>query len=162
MNNFSLPRNLIENTLISLLEMDSLDEGYDEKRFQNGVDANFHCPICMNVLKDPMQCRRNEHFCTPRIKRNSEQNSQNCSMCAEALTVETLKEPSRIVMNCLSSLKITCDYASRGCRAEVELGVLKTHVGNCSFSPVACSIDGCSMIINKEDKEHHEKEALLV
>ena len=132
-------------------------QGYDEKRFQNAVDENFFCLICMNVLKEPVQCRRNEHhYCTPCITRHLEQNSQSCPMCAEALTVETLKKPSRIVINYLSPLKINCNYAARGCPTVVELGVLETHVGNCNFSPVACSIDGCPMIINKQDKEHHE------
>ena len=48
------------------------------------------------------------------------------------------------------------DYAARGCREEVELGVFKSHVVNCSYSPVRCSNEGCGEVINKQDQEHHE------
>ena len=30
--------------------------GHHEDRFQNSVDKNFFCPICQEVLKDPVQC----------------------------------------------------------------------------------------------------------
>ena len=38
--------------------MASCDLGYRDERFENDVDENFHCPICMNVLKDPVMCQR--------------------------------------------------------------------------------------------------------
>ena len=137
--------------------MDRVDQGYDDNRFEKAVDGNFHCTICMKVLKDPVQCRRNEHyFCKPCITRHLEKTSQTCPSCTETLSVETLKEPSRIVTNYLSLLKINCEYVARGCRALVQLGNLKTHVQNCNFSPMVCSTEGCLMIINKGDKEHHQ------
>ena len=137
-----------------------MDEGYEDSRFEIAIDANFHCPICMNVLKEPMQCRTNEHlFCSPCIRRHLEQNSQSCPMCMDELTVETLRRAPRIVADYLSRLKISCDYAARGCREVIELGVLESHVGNCDFSPVACSNDGCLEIVNKKDVEHHETKA---
>ena len=134
-----------------------MDQGYEDGRFENVVDKNFHCPICMNVLKEPVQCRNNEHyFCSPCIRRHLEQNSQSCPLCIEELTIETLRRPPRIVTDYLSSLKITCDHADRGCRELVELEVLVSHVANCNFSPVICSNDGCMEIINKQDVENHE------
>lgn len=136
-----------------------VDQGYSDKRFQNVIDENFHCPICMNVLKYPVQCRRNEHyFCTPCILRHLEQNAQTCPVCIDALTPKTLKEPSRIVMNYLSTLKISCDYASRGCRDVVELRLLRAHVENCDFCPVVCANEGCSKSISKRDRKQHETE----
>ena len=37
---------------------------YEDKRFQTHVDENLHCVICTEVLRGPVQCRRNEHhFC---------------------------------------------------------------------------------------------------
>lgn len=56
----------------------------------------------------------------------------------------------------LSSLNITCDYVQRGCHEVVELGVLELHVKQCNFAPVACSNDGCKLIINRGDIEDHE------
>ena len=131
------------------------EEGYEDHRFEKVVDRNFYCPICLNVLKDPVQCRNQHLFCSPCIKRHLEQRSQTCPTCREELTAETLVQP-RIVINLLSALKIGCDFAARGCRQLVELEFLKRHVAHCGYSPTKCENDGCSMIINKIDKEHHE------
>ena len=138
--------------------MASCDLGYRDERFENDVDENFHCPICMNVLKDPVMCQRNQHcFCTPCISRHL-QNSNACPSCREELRVETLSQAPRVLTNCLSNLKIHCDYFERGCVGFHQLGDLKSHVEGCGFSPVLCSNDGCLAEINKRDRTHHEAE----
>ena len=130
--------------------------GYEDERFETKVDDNLHCVICTEVLKDPVQCRRNEHhFCRNCIIEHLK-HSQNCPTCKDHLTVETLVRPQRFLANTLSSLKISCDNAQRGCRAVVELGSLNTHVASCGFSPVPCSNDQCDEIISRRDKEIHE------
>ena len=135
-----------------------MNQGYEHSRFEITVDENFHCPICMNVLKDPVQCQRNQHyFCTPCITEHLK-NSQTCPLCMEELTPQTLAKPARIVAEYLSGLRICCEYAERGCPQVVELGILKTHVTECQYSPVICSNDKCMTIVNKQDKENHEKE----
>lgn len=139
--------------------MNSLEQGYDHKRFQNVVDASFDCRLCGNVLKYPVQCRKNEdYYCTPCIRRHLEENSQTCPVCSEPLTVKQLKEPSKIVANYLSMLKISCDYAARGCRHLVELAHLNGHVHECGFAPMKCSFPGCPSVINRKDKKHHERQ----
>ena len=133
-------------------------EPYEDARFENVVDEDYHCPICMNVLKEPVMCQRNEHyFCNQCITKHLE-NSQTCPTCMDQLTAETLRQPPRIVTSYLLNLKIRCDYLQRGCRDIVRLEDLKTHVESCGFSPVVCSNDGCLMEINKRDKTHHESE----
>ena len=130
--------------------------GYEESRFENKVDENLRCVICTEVLKDPVQCRRNEHhFCKSCIIEHLK-HSKTCPTCQDPLTVDTLVKPQRFLVNTLSSLKISCDNAERGCRQVVELGLLNTHVVNCDFSPVPCSNDQCDEIINRRDKEIHE------
>jgi hypothetical protein len=133
-----------------------MEQGYEDSRFETKVDENLHCVICTNVLKDPVQCRRNEHhFCraciTERLK-----HSRNCPTCQDPLTEETLGRPQRFLANTLSSLKISCENSERGCRNVVELGSLDTHVATCGFSPVPCSNDQCGEIISRRDKEIHE------
>ena len=140
------------------MEPDSPDNGYEDSRFESAVSPNFHCPICLNVLKDPKMCRSNEHvFCTPCITRHLA-NSSTCPQCMQELTVETLTRPPRVLMNCLSELYINCDYFSRGCREFVQLGGLQTHVMKCGFAPVQCSNSECAEEINKRDRVHHETE----
>ena len=130
--------------------------GYGDERFVTKVDHNLHCVICTEVLKDPVQCRRNEHhFCRNCIVEHLK-HSRTCPTCKDPLTVETLVRAQRFLASTLSSLKIYCDNSQRGCRAVVELGSLNNHVASCGFSPVPCSNDQCDEIISRRDKEIHE------
>ncbi len=130
--------------------------GYDDSRFEKDVDENFHCSICYNVLKEPRMCKNNEHvFCLDCISEHLRVNSQTCPECNEHLSVDTLRR-ARLASNYLSKLKINCDHASRGCPEFTCLEVLETHVANCGFVPVLCSNAECGMVINKQEKDHHE------
>ena len=134
-----------------------MEQGYEDTRFEKTVDRHLHCPICLNVLRDPVQCRRNQHyFCTSCITKHLQENSQTCPTCMEELTVETLNRPARILTDLLSTFKISCDYTERGCREIVVLGALKRHVAGCGLGPVMCSNDECLQVVNKRDKELHE------
>ena len=136
--------------------MASYDPGYDDERFQHPVGQSFHCGICYNVVKDPAMCRHNEHlFCRACITRRL-MDSQKCPSCLEPLTVDTLNQPSRTVMNLLSELKIRCQFFNRGCERFIELGNLDRHVTDCGFAPAVCSNEGCRLEVNKQELLHHE------
>ena len=132
--------------------------GYEDERFEHPVNPSFHCPICLNVLKEPKMCRNNEHvFCSACITQHLA-NSSTCPQCMEELTVETLHRAPRVLLNCLSEFTISCDYFSRGCREVIRLGDLQTHVISCGFAPVKCSNTDCGMEMNRHDRIHHETE----
>ena len=134
-------------------------EGYDTSRFRSAIDDGFICCICLCVLKDPMQCEKNEHyFCSGCIKEHLEKTSHSCPVCQDKLSVETLRKAPRIVGDCVSRYKITCDYATRGCDKVLELGTLQTHVQDCDFMPVSCSNEGCDKTVSKRDVHQHESE----
>ena len=133
--------------------------GYDDERFDTEVNRNFHCLICFNVLKDPVMCRRNQHyFCRDCITEHLRRNSHTCPTCADELTVETLTVVPRIVQDYLDELNIRCDYHDRGCRELVQLQNLKRHVDECGFTPVACGNQGCRETVSKRDRTYHETE----
>ena len=133
--------------------------GYDDERFESIVNQNFHCLICFNVLKDPVMCRRNEHFfCRGCITEHLRRNSHRCPTCADELTVETLQDVPRVVKNYLNELSIRCDHYDRGCRELVQLQNLQRHVAECGFSPVVCGNQGCGETISKRDRTYHESE----
>ncbi len=136
--------------------MASYEPGYEDERFQHPVGQSFHCGICYNVVKDPAMCRHNEHlFCRACITRRL-MDSQTCPSCLEPLTVDTLTQPSRTVMNLLSELKIRCQFFYRGCEEFIELGNVDRHVKDCGFAPAMCSNEGCRLEVNKQDLLHHE------
>ena len=131
--------------------------GYEDSRFEQAVDAHFHCSICYNVLKEPMMCRNNEHiFCRGCITEHLTVNSHTCPECNEDLTVETLRRVPRLVSNYLSERKINCDYSNRGCQEFICLEELDSHVEKCDFAPVKCSNEECGMVVNKQEFIHHE------
>ena len=133
--------------------------GYDDERFESMVDQNFHCLVCYNVLKDPVMCRRNQHyFCRGCITEHLRRNSHTCPTCADELTVDTLGEVPRIAKTYLNERKIRCDYEDRGCREFVQLQNLNRHVAECGFSPVVCGNQGCGETISKRDRTYHESE----
>ena len=132
-------------------------EGYDTTRFQSTIDEGFVCCICLGVLQDPQQCENNEHyFCSGCIKKHLEKTSHSCPVCHDELTVETLRKAPRIVADCVSRYKISCDHAARGCDAVLELGALQAHVQDCDFMPVTCSNEGCDEVVSKRDVKQHE------
>ena len=133
--------------------------GYDDERFDTIIDRHFHCLICYNVLKDPVMCRRNQHyFCHGCITEHLRRNSHTCPTCADELTVDTLTNVPRIVTDYLDERKIRCDYEDRGCRELVQLQNLNRHVAECGFSPAVCRNQGCGQTISKRDRTYHESE----
>ncbi|XP_028406666.1 uncharacterized protein LOC114529115 isoform X2 [Dendronephthya gigantea] len=131
--------------------------GYDEERFVNKVDAKLLCSICFKVVKDPVQCPNEHDFCRSCIQKWLQESSETCPTCQHHLTEENLAKP-RFLTETLDSLKIRCDYASRGCREVVELEFLDRHVERCGYSPTRCTNTGCSEIINRNEQERHENE----
>ena len=132
--------------------------GYEEERFEHEVDSKLLCPICSNVLKDPVQCRNEHYFCRSCIKKHLHENSETCPVCQDHLTEETLTKPPRLLTNMLECLKIRCDHANRGCRELIKLQFLPQHVKSCGYSPTRCTNSGCSQVINQHEKERHEHE----
>ena len=131
-------------------------QGYEEERFEQTVSQNFLCVICTNVLRDPVMCRENQHlYCRGCITQHLA-HFQTCPTCMQELTIDTLATAPRAIKNFLSELKIRCDFYGRGCSTFIELENLKSHVKECDFAPVACSNEGCELLVNKRDITLHE------
>ncbi|XP_028416178.1 uncharacterized protein LOC114539801 [Dendronephthya gigantea] len=141
-----------------MASMFARDRGYDEELFELPVSDNFKCSICLNVLKNPKSCGRNQHyFCFGCIGQHLE-NSHTCPECMEVLTPETLMQPPRLLLNCISELRIKCGFNERGCPEFVQLARLQNHEDECEYGPATCGNEGCGAEINKRDKLHHETE----
>ena len=53
---------------------------------------------------------------------------------------------------------MTCDHENRGCREFIKLEFLERHVNSCDYSPTRCINAGCAEVINRHEKEQHERE----
>ena len=133
-------------------------QGYDVRRFVGKVLDGVICCFCNDVPKDPRCCQKKEHahvFCHAHILRYVKEDYQTCPFCRDPLTEETLRRPTGFLKKYLDDLKIKCDHHDRGCTDEVRLEDLQRHVDQCGFTPVMCEC--CWMVVNKKDKEIHEK-----
>ena len=132
--------------------------GYEEERFENKVDIKLQCSVCLKVFKDPVQCPNEHYFCRSCIQRNLRHNAETCPVCQHPLTEETLTKPPRILTELLESLMIRCDYENRGCQELIKLEFLDRHVRSCGYSPTRCTNTGCTEVMNRQEKEIHERE----
>ena len=131
----------------------------NNKHLSHSFMDSLCCKICLEVLHDPVQCQNNEHyFCRKCITKHLE-NSETCPLCMEQLTLETLRPPSRIVLEMVSQLKKPrCRHVSRGCTENVEVEDVLLHEQTCGYAPVVCSNEGCKETVNRRDQESHETE----
>ena len=53
---------------------------------------------------------------------------------------------------------IRCDYKNRGCQELIELEFLDRHVQDCGYSPTRCTNASCTAVMNRHEKERHERE----
>ena len=132
--------------------------GYEEKRFKDKVDIKLQCSICLKVLKDPAQCPNEHYFCSSCIRRNLRENTKTCPICQHKLTEKSLTKPPRILTDFLQSLMIRCDHENRGCPEFVRLEFLDRHVNRCGYSPRHCTNAGCTVVMNRHEKERHKRE----
>ena len=132
--------------------------GYDEDRFKDKVDIKLQCSVCLKVLKDPVQCPNEHYFCRSCICKSLRENSEACPMCNHHLTEENLTKPPRILRELLQSLEIRCDHENRGCQEFTKLEFLDRHVNSCGYSPTPCANIGCAQVMNRSEKERHERE----
>ena len=132
--------------------------GYEEDRFENKVDIKLQCSVCLKVFKDPVQCPNEHYFCRSCIQRNLRHNAETCPVCQHPLTEETLTKPPRILTELLDSLMIRCDYENRGCQELIKLEFLDRHARSCGYSPTRCTSTGCTEVMNRHEKERHERE----
>ena len=129
--------------------------GFGTDRFKISVDKNFLCPICADVLKDPVQCQNQHYFCKKCIKKHLETNAKSCPICVQDLSEETLAEAPRILTDYLNGLMISCDHSERGCTEEVPVSILKFHVRKCDFRPIVCTNEKCGQTLNQKDLDDH-------
>ena len=132
--------------------------GYEEERFKDKVDIKLQCSVCLKVLKDPVQCPNEHCFCRSCIRKSLRENSKACPVCQHHLTEETLTKPPRILTELLEGLEIRCDHENRGCRELIKLEFLDQHVNSCGYSPTRCTNVGCAEVMNRNEKERHERE----
>ena len=113
----------------------------------------YLCPICQEIVCEPVQTSCGHLFCGKCLKRVG---SKNCPSCR----AEFEEEPRRDRFNEreIRNLIVKCQNSSRGCEWEGELGNVESHQnGVCGYQLVRCD-NKCGVEIERRDVEKHKKD----
>ncbi|KAL4438903.1 hypothetical protein ABPG74_016623 [Tetrahymena malaccensis] len=125
---------------------------------------DLQCPICLNIIEDPMSCIRCElNYCNSCINEWSTKKSQNvCPTCRNNQQVLLLngkqhlyKKSSIIFKKILEKVKVKC-YKT-GCQDVVKYDERQNHISKCQYQQVKCLNQGCKEPILRKDLQDHLK-----
>ena len=89
------------------------------------------CPICLNILKDPISCNSTEKshsFCKKCILQSLKINDK-CPMCKQNFEFGTNTKLKPL----LQKLKFKCKYAEEGCHRILDYPYYFIHLDKCEF-----------------------------
>lgn len=109
--------------------------GFDQTRFESKITDEFLCPICLDVLNNPVYLPNCEHvYCMECIQNWMTKNkTQTCPMDRIQLDPDKFQQPLRSFCNLLNRLKIRCQFNS--CNEYIYLSDLKQHEQYCFHNP---------------------------
>lgn len=112
----------------------------------------FICSICTQLVKDPhlTACCGHE-FCEGCLTQwENKSMTYSCPHCRQSEFVHILDKQTRRE---IEELKVYCPKHSHGCTWEGELGLMKCHEKDCSFTPIKCP--HCSINVPQKDLLKH-------
>lgn len=160
--------------------MIALNFSYDKKLFIQPPSDQFECPICLNIMEDPVQCPEGHTFCRHCISRYLDgdatlpihHNTFTCPTCRGLLTKKTLV-PNRLICSLIEDLEVRCfsyqpeeensielTHENEGnvvesCEWSGKLRDVETHYSECQFANTTCPHDDCDEILVKKDLPEH-------
>ena len=110
------------------------------------------CPICQEILSDPLITSCGHLFCRMCLERHGG-GPKDCPVCRQEYTVMSDQFHARRI----SGLKVKCSNARRGCKWSGELKDAKGHVGSssCQFADVLCK-NSCGKYFRRTVIVDHE------
>lgn len=134
---------------------DVLEQGYDEY-FDPPAPDSYECPICLLVLRKPMQTECGHRFCRGCILKAVREGRPNCPIDNEALS-ESQIFPDNFARREILILTVRCINHTAGCDWKDSLRELPKHVGQCDFGMVNCP-NKCNVKVLRNELEKHTKE----
>lgn len=149
-----------------------INASYDEMLFTGPQSHHLKCPICLDVMKDPVQCPTHGHtFCRHCILRHLNL-SATCPTCREPLEKEKLL-PNRLICSLIEDAEVYCfstetlredeiknierseGKAVESCNWTGKLNEAKKHYDLCQFAEINCPHAGCNDILLRKSLPEH-------
>ena len=120
---------------------------YEFVNTPKGFLEDLKCPICLELVSDPVQTSCGHLFCGECIK-----GINTCPIDRNQFTPHPDNFNERRVLN----FKVKCPNKGRGCQWQGCLGDVDKHTdGNCEYQFVKCCNEGCDVEIEKRSLVDH-------
>jgi len=133
-------------------EIEEDEEGYDFE-FTPSLNLKFSCPVCLLVVRRPVQTKCGHRFCYNCIIRCIRK-TPRCPLDQEPISENELFQ-DRCTEREVLGLNVRC--RNKCCDEMVELRYIKDHEEVCLFKEVFCDL-GCGKKVLLKDKLEHEKD----
>ncbi|XP_071949110.1 TNF receptor-associated factor 6-like [Antedon mediterranea] len=135
------------------------DYGYGDVNFDPIPDRKYHCPICLSVMKNPVQTKCGHRFCQACILRISrlDERTRNYTKCPVDNTwfyinIDLFDDVA--IKREILGLKCVCNNQPNGCQWKGELLYLEEHKNTCDFSIIPCP-NGCDQQCLRRERSTH-------
>ena len=114
---------------------------------QTELLEELKCPICLELVSDPVQTTCGHLFCGKCIE-----GIQQCPVDRESFTTTPDHFNNRRVRN----FKVNCSNKEKGCKWQGDLGDADKHKNtSCNFAIVVCTNDGCDLEMERRRLDNH-------
>ena len=117
-------------------------------------NEDLKCPICLNVVWKPIQCKRcGKYFCKHCIKKSIRKIGNKCPMCR----LKHFKSNTfQLKESCFKNIRIKCPY--KNCNKKRRYFKYIIHLKKCKNKLYHCTNNGCDYEDNIENMQKHEIE----
>ena len=100
------------------------------------ISSQLICPICTQVLENPVQTATEHLFCEDElIEWMSRHDQPRCPVTHEELRPDDIRKPSRIILNMLAELERYCPNKENGCSWTGMSEQVEAHASKCDKRP---------------------------
>lgn len=146
-----------ENFTANINFITEQEDGYDFE-FVTLKDDKYDCPICLLILRDPVQTPCGHRFCHKCIYRWLSESGENRCPVDNTSVIREQLFPDNFAKREILNLQVKCPKSKEGCGTVEVLKQLSKHLEVCGYVPIPCPNE-CSDILLRRDLPQHLSQA---
>ncbi|CAH1262956.1 TRAF3 [Branchiostoma lanceolatum] len=133
---------------------------YTDLQYVFPLEDRYKCPICSNALDAPRQTSCGHRFCDRCLQQAFRKGTARCPVDKEVLSADEVFR-DRCAEREILQLVVYCPNKEAGCKEQLPLKELESHLQECKYTRVECvhKGQGCDVLFPRHQlAEHLEKE----